>query len=209
MDKDQAQRRADRICSFGAELEALEKEDILVLDEQQKTRLIQYHQTLLSQFSSLYDVDINGADKQLSWSMRIVSFLGALALSAAVFFFFYRFWGLLDTPAQVGILVAAPMLAVLAVDFTAKREKNPLFCLSFQSDSLHVVCSESFRSGYYFQYHPQSKRFFGVGRLRPYPRLCSRSEVDAGCRHDQPPGLPGGYCRHLGRLLLAFIRRAS
>jgi uncharacterized membrane protein len=131
MDKDQAQRRADRIRAFGEELEALEKEDILILDEQQKTCLAQHHQTLLSQFSSLYDVDISGADKQLSWSMRIVSFLGALALSAAVFFFFYRFWGLLGTPAQVGILVGAPMVAVVGVDFTARREKTHYFASLF------------------------------------------------------------------------------
>ena len=136
MPKDQAQRRADRIRAFGEELEALEKEDILVLDEQQKTRILQHHQTLLSQFSSLYDVDISGADKQLSWSMRIVSFLGALALSAAVFFFFYRFWGLLGTPAQVGILVGAPMVAVLGLILPPAVKKpfiSPPFSVSSPS----------------------------------------------------------------------------
>jgi uncharacterized membrane protein len=127
MQKDQAQRRADRIRAFGEELETLEKEHVLVLDEQQKSRLAEHHQVLLARFASLFDVDISGADKQLSWGMRIVSFLGALALSAAVFFFFYRFWGLLGTSAQVGILVAAPMLAVLGVDFTARREKTLYF----------------------------------------------------------------------------------
>jgi uncharacterized membrane protein len=131
MQKDQAQRRADRIRAFGEELETLEKEAILVLDDKQKTLLHKHHQALLAQLSSLYDVDISGADKQLSWSMRIVSFLGALALSASVFFFFYRFWGWLGTPAQVGILVAAPMVAVSGVDFAARREKTHYFASLF------------------------------------------------------------------------------
>lgn len=131
MQKDQAQQRADRIRAFGEELETLEQEGILILEEQQKALLFQHHQSLLSQFSSLYDVDISGADKQLSWSMRIVSFLGALALSAAVFFFFYRFWGLLGTPAQVAILVGAPMVAVLGVDLAARREKTHYFASLF------------------------------------------------------------------------------
>lgn len=127
MQKGEAQRRVDRIRAFREELETLEQEDVLELDPQQKLHLTEHHQALLSQFSSLYDVDISGADKQLSWSMRIVSFLGALALSAAIFFFFYRFWGLLGTSAQVGILVSAPMVAVVGVDFAAKREKTLYF----------------------------------------------------------------------------------
>jgi uncharacterized membrane protein len=127
MPNDQAQRRVDRIRAFREELEALQNENVLVLDEQQGARLREYHQSLLDRFAALYDVDVSGAEKQLSWGMRIVSFLGALALSAAVFFFFYRFWGLLGTGVQVGILVAAPMAAAAGVDFVARREKTLYF----------------------------------------------------------------------------------
>ncbi len=127
MPNDQAQRRVDRIRAFREELEALQNENVLVLDEQQGTRLREYHQSLLDRFAALYDVDVSGAEKQLSWGMRIVSFLGALALSAAVFFFFYRFWGLLGTGVQVGILIAAPMAALAGVDFAARREKTLYF----------------------------------------------------------------------------------
>ena len=59
--------------------------------------------------------------------MRIVSFLGALALSAAVFFFFYRFWGLLSTSFQTTILVVAPLLILTGVEFAARREKTLYF----------------------------------------------------------------------------------
>lgn len=127
MQKEQAQRRTDRIRAFREELETLQQEEVLVLDQEQRARLDGHHRELLERFASLYDVDVSGADKQLSWGMRIVSFLGALAMSAAVFFFFYRFWGLLGTGAQVGILIAAPVIAVLGVDFAARREKTLYF----------------------------------------------------------------------------------
>jgi len=91
MHKDQAQLRTDRIRAFREELEALRQEEVLVLEPEQRARADRHHQDLLNKFAALYDVDVSGAEKQLSWGMRIVSFLGALALSAAVFFFFYRF----------------------------------------------------------------------------------------------------------------------
>lgn len=163
MQKDQAQRRADRIRAFGEELESLEKEQILQLDEQQKMRLVTHHQALLSQFSSLYDVDICGADKQLSWSMRIVSFLGALALSAAVFFFFYRFWGLLGTPAQVGILIGGPLVAVLGVDFSARREKTHYFASLFSLIAFTCFVLNLFVLGTIFNITPSQNAFLVWG----------------------------------------------
>lgn len=127
MQKDQAQKRADRIGAFREELADLEKEGILVLDDWQKEHLVSYHRSLLDRYAFRYDVDIGGAEKQLSWSMRIAAFLGALALSAAVFFFFYRFWGGLGTGVQVAILGSAPLCAVAGVDYAARREKTLYF----------------------------------------------------------------------------------
>ena len=127
MQKNKAQQRADRIRAFRDELASLEQEDVLHLDPQQRSRVDTHHNTLLGEYAHQYDIDVSGTDKQLSWGMRIVSFLGALALSAAVFFFFFRFWGSLDTFAQVGILVAAPLLATIATDIAARREKTLYF----------------------------------------------------------------------------------
>ena len=59
--------------------------------------------------------------------MRIASFLGALALSAAIFLFFYRYWGLLSTGAQLGIVIAAPLLAVGLTEWSARRERTLYF----------------------------------------------------------------------------------
>ena len=41
--------------------------------------------------------------------MRIASTLGGLAFCVAVWLFFMRYWGLLATGVQVGILVVLPL----------------------------------------------------------------------------------------------------
>jgi uncharacterized membrane protein len=56
--------------------------------------------------------------------MRIASALGGLAFCAAVFLFFYRYWGLLGTPLQVVILVAMPILGLLAVEWVSRHERT-------------------------------------------------------------------------------------
>jgi len=56
--------------------------------------------------------------------MRIATLLGAVTLSAAVVFFFYRVWGLLSTPAQVAALIAAPLALVAGIEIAARREKT-------------------------------------------------------------------------------------
>ncbi len=127
MNKSQAQERADRIQAFRDELKELERTQVLILNEDQRQKLYNYHDELLRSLSGHYDVDTTGAQKRLSWGMRIVSFLGAAAMSAAVFFFFYRFWGILSTPVQVAILVIVPILTTLGVEFSARREKTLYF----------------------------------------------------------------------------------
>jgi len=122
MDQQAAQRRADRIAAFRAELDALDQEGILQLSVDEKARVRGYHDEQLRAMASDYDVDTSHTQKRLSWGMRIASFLGALAISASVFFFFYQFWGLIGTSVQVSILVAAPLLATVAVELVARRE---------------------------------------------------------------------------------------
>ncbi len=127
MNREQAQRRVDRIDAFTAELIELERERVLALPVSQRREVEIYHSTLQRRMAADFDVDTSSSQKQLSWGMRIASFLGALALSAAVFFFFYRFWGSLTTLGQVVILVAAPLLATLGVEFAARRERTFYF----------------------------------------------------------------------------------
>src|SRR5437868_10714833 len=101
--------RASQIMAFKAELLALADEGI-VLDEASLARIRAHHQTLLE----------GAPDERLSLGMRLASFVGAVALSCAVFFLFYRFWGALSVPVQVGILVTGP-LALVAVTHQLHR----------------------------------------------------------------------------------------
>jgi uncharacterized membrane protein len=125
--KIEAQHRTDRINSFVDELEYLEKAGILSLSNEQKAAVADYHADLLSELVNRFDIDTNATARQMSMGMRIVSFLGALALSAAVFFFFYRYWGLLSTTSQTSILIAAPLLILSGVEFAARRERTLYF----------------------------------------------------------------------------------
>jgi len=125
--RDEAQQRADQIKIFTSELARLEEDEVLVIAPDQRARINNYHAETLNRLAQVFDIDTSIAAKQMSWGMRIVSFLGALAISAAVFFFFYRFWGLLSTSAQVAILVAAPVTIMFGAELAARREKTLYF----------------------------------------------------------------------------------
>ena len=127
MNKDQAQARADRIRAFRLELETLELEGVISLPGEARKAVDAHHAQLLRQFAADHDIDVSSGQKRLSWGMRLASLFGAVALSAAVFFFFYRFWGTLATPVQVGLLLAAPLGATLAMDYAARRERSLYF----------------------------------------------------------------------------------
>lgn len=125
--KRQAQERANRINAFRAELAQLEREGAVTLTPEQHQGLDEYVTSKLAELAGRFDVDTTESQKQLSWGMRIASTLGGFALCAAVFMFFYRFWGALSTPAQVAILAAGPVGAVLLTDFAARRERTLYF----------------------------------------------------------------------------------
>jgi predicted membrane protein DUF2157 len=122
--KTQAQRRADRIRAFRDELDQLERDGVLTLSGEQRQGLRSYHDRTLQDLARRYDIDVSDAQRQMSWGMRIASFLGALALCAAAYLFFYRFWGNLSTFQQVAILVAAPLLALIVTEVAARRERT-------------------------------------------------------------------------------------
>jgi Predicted membrane protein (DUF2157) len=122
--REQAQQRIDRIRAFQKELATLKSEGIFELSEEDQSSVSEYHSSLIEEFSNQFDTDTSVAEKKLSWGMRVLTFLGGFALCASVFFFFYRFWGWIPTWAQIGILIAAPLLALLVMKFSARKEKT-------------------------------------------------------------------------------------
>ena len=125
--KREAQERADRLRVFREQLVDLEEQQVLVLTEEQRARLDTFLDQTLQELARQYDVDITESQKQLSLGMRIISALGGLALCAAVFLFFYRYWGLIPTAGQVAILVGTPLLGLLAMHFTSRWERTLYF----------------------------------------------------------------------------------
>jgi hypothetical protein len=115
--REQAQQRIDRIHAFQKEMATLKSEGILELSEENQSSVSRYHSRLIDDFSNRFDTDSSISEKKLSWGMRILTFLGGLALCASVFFFFYRFWGLVPTWVQIGILIIAPLLALLGMKY--------------------------------------------------------------------------------------------
>lgn len=122
-----AQARIDRVRAFRDELTALEADGVVALDAKARRRIDEYHARLRTDLSERFDVDVDDSHKQLSLGMRIAALIGALALSAAVFFFFYRIWGLLGAPVQVALLIVAPLLAVLAGGWAVKHDRSGYF----------------------------------------------------------------------------------
>lgn len=122
-----AQRRADQIRIFRHELDQLAAEGVLRLDDAQQRELAAHHDALLSRLAQSFDVDIDARSRQLSWGMRIASFLGALALAASVFFLFRQFWGAFSEEVQVGILVAASLATFGATMIVRARDATGYF----------------------------------------------------------------------------------
>lgn len=122
-----AQQRADDIRVFRQELARLEAEQVLALSPEQRQALTAHHDRLLADLAQAFDIDRDVRGKQLSWGMRIASFLGALALAASVFFLFYQFWGLFPETAQVSILFAASLLGLGGTMLVRQRDATGYF----------------------------------------------------------------------------------
>jgi len=134
--KTQAQCRANQVDHFRRELKQLDSDGIIVLDENLKNRIDQFHNRLLNELTEQFDIDSTKKARQLSLGMKITSFLGAIALGASLFFLFYQFWGNFSTAFQVIILVTAPLLSLLVTWVAAHREKSGYFAKLFASVSL-------------------------------------------------------------------------
>jgi Predicted membrane protein (DUF2157) len=129
MDKSEAQARLDRIAAFSSELAALERDGVLSLDETERRALAAYHERLVSDLTSHFDLDRGEAQRQMSLGMRAAAIVGAVALSASVYLFFYRIWGLLATNVQVSLLIVAPLAGVALTEVASRFDKSRLFVL--------------------------------------------------------------------------------
>ena len=123
----EAQQRADEIRIFCKELDRLESEGVLKLAEQQRAAVRSHHEGLLAGFAQSFDIDRDVRSKQLSWGMRIASFLGALALAASVFFLFYQFWGRFTESVQVTILIGAALATFALTVWIQGRDASGYF----------------------------------------------------------------------------------
>lgn len=136
---------------------------MLVLPPEESARVAAHHEELLRGLASRFDVDLGERERQLSWGMRIASFLGAVALAASAFFFFYRIWGLLATPLQVAILIGAPALLLAATDFAARREKSGYFAALAGLVAFTAFFLNVFMLGSIFNITPSPGAFLAYG----------------------------------------------
>ncbi|MEX1036787.1 MAG: DUF2157 domain-containing protein [Sneathiella sp.] len=127
MNKLEAERRSRRIRAFRDELSELEEEGILRLPAEDTSRVSAYHDELLSRLSAAFDTDLNDGEARLSWGMRLVSGLGAVALSLAVFLFFNHYWDEFSTPLQVTLATLAPFIGWAVTEIVAYRFKTSYF----------------------------------------------------------------------------------
>jgi hypothetical protein len=122
-----AQRRADRIAAFREELGDLRRAGVVHLDDATAAGIETYHGGVLTDLVRDFDVDVSEREKQISLGMRIVSVLGAIALAASAFYFFYRIWGRISFPSQVAVLAGAPLLALVATSAISLRDRSGHF----------------------------------------------------------------------------------
>src|SRR5689334_22046372 len=122
--KTAAQQRADAIRVFQGELSRLESEGGLALTADQRQKLEAHHAALLAGFDRSFDIDRTAEEAQLSTGMRVASFLGAVAMSASVFYLFQQFWGRIATPLQVVILVGAALLSLILTFAVSRRDPS-------------------------------------------------------------------------------------
>ncbi len=172
--KKEAQHRVDRIQAFRCELDQLAHEGAIQLSSEQRARLDSHLNNTLAGLAARFDVDVSSSQKQISLAMRIASALGGLAFCAAVFLFFYRYWGLLSTPLQVAIAISIPALGLLTVEWVSRKEKT----LYYTSLLVLVVLAAFIMNltvlGSIFNIAPSSSAFLAWGILALIPAYVYR-----------------------------------
>jgi len=157
--KIEAQQRVDRVDHFRQELVQLEQDGVLSLDKEKSAQITTYHNKLINQLSKEFDIDSTQKVKQLSLVMKVTSFLGAIALGASLFFLFYQFWGKFSVATQVVVLVAAPLVSLIATWLLAEREKSGYFAKLFASVSFTCFILNLSMLGQIFNITPTDNAF--------------------------------------------------
>lgn len=123
-DRAAAQRRANRIRAFRAELDALVAAGAVELTDEQREAIRRHHDGALRDLAAATDVDLSEAASRLSRGMQLASWLAAAALTAAVYSLVSRVWGRLDVPMQATLLCVFPLAALVGVELSARRDRT-------------------------------------------------------------------------------------
>lgn len=123
-DRIEAERRVRQVHAFRRELAALAADQVAQLTDEQRAAIGAYHDRLLTRLAREHDVDRSDAARQLSAGMRLASFFAAVALIAAIFSLVAHFWGRFDLPLQATLLCAFPLMALVGVELSARRERT-------------------------------------------------------------------------------------
>jgi uncharacterized membrane protein len=158
--KADAQSRVDQVRAFQSELSHLEDSQVLNLDGDQSTRLQSYHAQLLKSLQQSYDVDLNSEEKQLTLGMKIASFIGAMGLAASLFFLFYQFWDKFSLLGQVAILIATPILSLIATYFISQKETTGYYTKLMALVTLSGFVLNLVMLGSIFNITPSPNAFF-------------------------------------------------
>lgn len=127
MERQQAQKRIERIDAFLAELNQLDSDGVLTLSQDQRKVIADHYDTVRKQLMRDFDVDTTDTAVQLSLAMKIASALGGFAFCIALGLFVQRYWGAMDTWLQVVLLIAAPIAAIALAEFASRRERTLYF----------------------------------------------------------------------------------
>ncbi len=160
-----AQKRVDRVEAFAEELSTLKEEGIVSLDKIQYDSISSYHAKLIESISQQFDINKTHKDKQLSLGMKVSSFLGALALSSSLFFFFYQFWNYFSLYLQIGILTITPLLLLAVTTIVYQRDRSGYFTKIAASLSIVAFVLDISILGDIFSITPSPNALFVISLL--------------------------------------------
>lgn len=161
----EAQERVDRIDAFHKELATLKQDGILSLAKDQYDSLSSYHSKLIDTISQEFNIDKTHREKQLTLGMKISSFLGALALSSSLFFFFYQFWAYFSLYGQVAILAISPLFLLTITALIFYKDKSGYFTKIVASLSIVAFLLDITILGNIFGITPSPNALFVISLL--------------------------------------------